>query len=402
MLKPLRKILLIHPEGNVLNNPSLKAIVDHLCTEGIHCTIVSRRMADFCQGIPGVDQRLDGPFWWRAKAAAINVLCSPWLTRLLIRLQWRNGLAAGYDLVVGVDRQGLIEAYFISSICKVPVALISFEIMSERETFARFKRLERIASTRVALWIIQDEFRAHRLAAENGLDTKKAFYLPVASRGLGTSSAIRLRDRLGIDKDKKVVIAIGSIEKWTMIQEVIQSVPLWPQEWVLIVHERYGSTQQRIAGLNIAAGSLDSRLYLSDEATRSVDELGQILSGISYGLAFYRTLPGTRYWGDNLKYIGRSSGKIATYLRYGIPVITNDIGMMADDIRRFRLGHILRSPADLPTLLVSRNLSDPPDWSKNCRRYFTTHLDFGIYAEALISRLANAANLSGLRTEKTP
>ena len=116
-----------------------------------------------------------------------------------------------YDLIIGVDRQGLIEASILSKLTKKPYIFISFEIMFESETSAKCKLLEIKASKAVSKWIVQDVVRADILANENQLQTFNRILLPLASAGSGVLNSDRLRDYLGIPENKKVAILIGSI-----------------------------------------------------------------------------------------------------------------------------------------------------------------------------------------------
>src|SRR4029078_10432171 len=137
------------------------------------------------------------------------------------------------------------EAAALSALTGTPYILISFEIMFASETSHRVKRIERKASRNLALWVIQDEERAACLQEENGLDSKKRMLVPLASLGLGIQAAPRLRDELGIPKEKKVAILMGTIADWAMAKEIILSAPNWPDKWVLIIQESYGRNRER-------------------------------------------------------------------------------------------------------------------------------------------------------------
>jgi len=382
-----KRILMIHHEGNAVNNPSIKAMIDYFGERGYYFDIVSKKRKLLQPHMPDVSWLFDGWILRRIKIIAENILCSNAMSRCIIWWQWRNRFKNHYDLIIGVDRQGLIEAHYLSQFMRIPFFFISFEIMFEKETSSRFKQLERDASGKVTAWIVQDEVRAGKLAQENLLDRLKVFYLPLASRGLGTFGPGRLRDALGIPKDKHVMIAMGSIEKWAMIDEILTSLPLWPDNWALIVHDRYGLTKKQIADFITPEHNINRRLFISESSTKYVDDMGYILNGVSFGLAFYRSFAGHQYWGDNLKFLGRASGKFATYLRYGIPVITNDAGVMAEDIKKFRLGHVVDSPMEIPKLLQIINDIDADEYYLHCQNYFSNKLDFNLYAEQLATRL---------------
>ena len=381
------RILIIHPEGNAFNNPSLKAILDYFGECGLKCDIASKKRDILQPTSPYLSWLFDRKLLQRIKAIAINVLCVGFICQLVVKWQWMKQPKGQYKLIIGVDRQGLIEAYFLSLIMNIPYYFISFEIMFEKETSPRFKQLERDAAKKVTAWIVQDEVRAEKLAQENRLDRSKVFYLPLASRGLGSLGPGRLRDELGIPKDKHVIIAMGSIEQWAMIDEILTSLSLWPDNWALIVHDRYGFTKKQMANFITPERKVSRRLFISESSTKYVDDMGYILNGVSFGLTFYRSFAGHQYWGDNLKYLGRASGKIATFFRYGIPVITNEIGIMADDIRSFNLGHVLVSPLAIPSLLQNRELEDQKKYYDCCRQYFSEKLDFHLYAEELAIKL---------------
>lgn len=396
----LTRILIIHREGNAANNPSLKAMFDFFGECGCQCDILSQKRGVSQSDSPYLHWLFDGEIVRQIKAISINVLCIGWISRMIVRWQWGRRPTRRYRLIIGVDRQGLIEAYYLSRLMRIPYYFISFEIMFEKETFQRFKRLEREASQSVSAWIVQDRLRAEKLVLENNLDLSKVFYLPVASRGLGEFGQNRLRDKLGIPKDMHVIIAIGSIDTWTMIDTILESLPFWPEDWALIVHERYGSTKKQLGNLTKRGIVTGHRLFLSEGAVKHVDEMAEILNGIRYGLAFYRPVPGHRYWGDNLKYLGRASGKIATYFRYGIPVITNVSGEMADDIHAFGLGHVIDSPGDIPRVL-QKCVMDPDEAYRKCQQYFINNLDFNLYAEELASRL-NIKSRGPFKNQEAP
>ena len=70
-------------------------------------------------------------------------------------------------MVIGIDRIGLIESYFISKLRKKPLVYISFEIFFQEETSKKFKDLEKKTSKLVKLFIVQDKIRKKYLSLEN-------------------------------------------------------------------------------------------------------------------------------------------------------------------------------------------------------------------------------------------
>lgn len=374
------RILIIHTDGNTFNNPSLKCIIDLLLENGFK---IDLRYPETQAPMPIVDNVRLMPFGKllsRIKLVLYNKICSSSLVALLVFVE-NLIIYRKYDLVVGVDRQGLLEANVLNKLTGTPYILVSFEIMFKSETSIRYKSLEINASKNISMWVIQDEVRAEQLMKENECRNNKLI-LPLASAGLGQVNDLRLRDQLHIPKDKNVAILIGSISKWTMARDIIQSIPDWPDKWVLVVHERYGNTREILEGeLSGIESYINNKIFISDKATDTVDDMSSILSGVSAGIAFYQPDYAGPYTGNNLKYLGLASGKISTYLRYGVPVIANEVGLYAEEIRKNILGVIVRAPENIPEQLKDFKSSN---YSNNAKKYFSDYLDFNNYSERLL------------------
>jgi hypothetical protein len=380
----LKKILIIHTDGNSFNNPSLKCIIDLLLEKGCEIDLRYPKSDAPMPHHEGIRFLPFGRWVGRWKSRVFNRYCFRplvFLSVLVEKFVYYNK----YDLIIGVDRQGLIEASVLNMLTKTPYVYISFEISFEEETSAQYKSLEKEASMGVAAWLVQDEVRAGHLQRENRLDPLNKILLPLASAGAGVEKADRLRDRLGIPNDKKVAIAIGSLSKWAMTSQILKSVAGWPEEWVLVVHARYGRTRELLEGEMAAfADFLDRRIFISDAATEMVDEMGGILAGISAGLAFYKPEYGTGpFYGKNLEYLGLASGKISTCLRYGFPVIINEMGLYAEEARKYRFGCVVEGPEQIKDCLneISRE-----EYRHNAKDYFVKKLDFNIYRDMIWSR----------------
>lgn len=381
----MRHVLLIHHDGNAFANPSLKALIDLLLEKGYHCTIRHAATGAPAPAAPGVASLPYGWLLGKARKWACDRLRARWLVSAIVALESRL-LYGKPVLTIAVDRAGLIEAAALKRQRGVPFVFVSFEILFAAETSQAFKRMEQDAGKACAFWIVQDEARAAEVARENALDPDRAFLLPLASDGRGQVPGERLRDGLGIPADRKVAIMIGSMAPWTMAVEVMRSVDAWPAEWVLIVHERYGNTLAELRRLGVDVSALTGRIHFSTEAPRAVDDMGSVLSGVSAGIAFYRPTHDSPYTGRNLEVIGKAAGKIATYLRYGVPVVTNEIGAYARDIRTHGFGAVAAHPGELGAALSSIG----EDAARAAGDYFDRYLDFSLRRDALWSLLDGA------------
>jgi hypothetical protein len=379
-----QRVLIIHEEGNAANNPSLRCIIHSLLSifSGVDILVRARDVGITYPDWPGVNWILQRPVAWQLKKAVfIGLGFKPgafFVTRFFSRTR--------YALLIGVDRQGLLEAAALSRASRTPCCMVSFEIEYANETSRRYKSSERLAAAELRLAIVQDEVRAADLIAENGIQQDSIFILPLASRGLAKpGGAKRLRDSMGIPRDRKVAISIGSIEDWSMVDRIIKSISSWPDDWVLLLHDRYGNTSKSLQSIGGIPSGLLERIFVSNDAVEDVDSLDHILAGIDCGLAFYDS----KILGLNIEHVGRSSGKVSTYLRYGVPVITNAGGQWLDDMERHQIGSWMENPDGLGGVLG--------DWdsdlmSANCRRFFSEVLDYGIYETALLNRLEQVAD----------
>ena len=383
------RILIIHTDGNTFNNPSLKCIIDLLLENGFEIDLrypksyAPMPLMDNVRFIPF------GKFTRRLKDIIFNRFCSKLLMSLSVFIEYILYYRK-YDLIIGVDRQGLLEANILNRLIKSRYIFISYEITFEKETSIRYKAIEKEASKNVSLWIIQDEERAQKLMEENGLKESNKFLLPLASAGVGNKSELRLRDQLEIPNTKYVAIVIGSIAAWSMTNEIIKSVINWPDDWVLILHERYGRTRELLMNeLPDMESYINKKIFISDSATENVDDMSTILSGVDAGIAFYKPDYVGPYTGNNLKYLGLASGKISTYLRYGIPVIANEIGLYAEVIHKHQLGIIVSSPENITTQLSELK---SPCYSVNAKRYFSEYLDFNNYSDNFLNEILSVIN----------
>ncbi len=103
-------------------------------------------------------------------------------------------------------------------------------------------------------------------------------------------------------------------------------------------------------------------------------DLGRILGDADLGIALYFPDYRSVVTGRNLEHIGMASGKIATFLQFGVPVLTNEIGEMADHVRAQGLGQVVASVEDIPGVLAARSSKDE-NTARRCRDFFDRALD---------------------------
>ncbi len=365
-----KKILIVHPEGNLHNNPNLSGIVEILCENGCSADVFSLKHETIAQKALCYGSQMflfDGT---RDSTAGVCLLASkvffsPQELALHVRSVYKD-----YDLVVGVDR-GIIEASIIASALEVPCGLISYEIFFADEAGVQFKQTEIHACQNISFAICQDEIRSAQLSKENRIPLEKIINIPVAGRAVKRGERCwYFHDKFGIDHRKKIALLAGSIDKWTMAEELIESVSRWDPEWVLVLHNRYGLD----GGVHTIYERYKNKpnIYFSFDPVKLVQDMHILLHSCDLGIALYRATKQGIFTGNNLTYLGMASGKIATYLQHGLPLLINEIGEMSRYVESYGLGISLKSGDGInPGALCEA----PFAYKERCYGFFENKLD---------------------------
>lgn len=365
----MKKILIIHPEGNFNYNPNLSSILELFLQQEYLIDIL-------CQEYININQEIRSEFvsiFFYNHFIEINKNIPIDFTKELEYLDFKS-----YHLIIAIDL-GVVLAYKISIIYKIPYALISFEIFFKDEKLTHSKELEIQACSRVSFVIATDIIRGLILSSENKISISKIFFVPISSPYKGPYSKSNfLRKKFNISCEKKIAIHIGSFSDWTMDEEIIQQSRLWGDEWVLILHGRYGinsKLQARLKGRR--------NIYLNTEKYNKVENLSELLLSADIGIALYKPVFRTQYDGKNLLHLGLSSGKISQYLQYGLPIMVNEIGLSSYLIEKYNCGKIIRNKHDInPSIFNNKELEM---LSNNATKLFRDKIDFTLHMEKILN-----------------
>jgi len=286
--------------------------------------------------------------------------------RWFIRWFYRHFFSA--DLIIGVDRDGVIEAAAISKMKGIPCGYISYEIFFESETSVQFKQPEREACRHILFAVCQDPERSKLLVRENHIGAEKIIQIPVAGRKVQRGEKnFSLHDALGIDRKKHIALFVGSIAPWTKAEEILGAAHGWPDDWVLVVHPRYGRSLH-VMRLQWKYRK-SNNIYFSLTPGSRCRDIATMIQSADLGIALYRPVAGNIYTNDNIRYLGLASGKISCYLQNGVPVVVNEIGAFAERIRTCRLGCVVGDDITLPSM------SEIEQWREHCYQFFENTLD---------------------------
>lgn len=352
----MKKIAIIHPEGNINNNPNLTGIVEILCENDYEVDVYSPKRPEIYQKAP-----CEGSNLFLEDSTNIEEL------EKILRYKY----AQPYFLILGIDT-GIVEAEILSKILDVPYGLISYEIYFADELGCENKKIEISACQNINFAIIQDEIRGKLLSNENGISPEKYFYIPVAGRG----KKKRIRQyywhkKFNIPIEKKIAVYMGAIQKWAMVDEIIEYASTLNNDWNIIIHDRYGHINLDKNYVKLIEST--PNVYLSNDTFNSFESMQEALFSSDLGLAFYNPIKGNKkYTGKNIQYIGLSSGKISTYLQHGVPIATNKNYPIADYIDKYDIGFWVEN---IQELAVKLNNIKECDLAENCISFFDEYLN---------------------------
>ena len=369
------RILIVHPEGNVFNNPNLYEIANFLGERyQVDVLVPIRRYNKGCAFSSKCVQLIEylpifGDWRFMCTTEAINEFCAKYLH-------------AEYQLVIGVDRDGLILAAVLSSNLGVMYGMISYEIFFEDETSSAFKGAEREASVDLSFVVVQDEVRGKHLVRENRIRIwVEVQYIPVApARSYPYRKSRHLRERLNIPDNRKILIYAGSVTGWAYIHELLAHPGALPEDWVLVLHDRYGDTRKQLKNLKVT--TLSDNIYISDISSPTNEDMHNLLHSADLGLALYGPNYLSMWTGKNLAFIGMGSGKINVYLQHGLPVVTTPSEVLTPLIQSHGLGYTVGGVDELLPILQQHVSS--PEQNQRCVRFFEEHLSFNLYKKRLM------------------
>lgn len=346
----MKNIMILHGEGNLNVNPNLTGIVEILCAQGY-------RIHYYCPRLPGIPQT--------APNSSVRYV-------FVENSQLR--LIDTYSLIIGIDRDGVIAAAMVARQLHVPYGLISYEIFFADETGADFKQPEIDACAEVRFAVCQGSERSRQLVLENRIPADRIIDIPVAGRFVRRGERNHtLHSTLGLPPETKIALYVGSVvSAWTMVNDLILNTENWDDDWVLVLHGRYNDhDMQRFQQRHKPA----KRVFFTPRSGLPFEALQSLVQAADLGIALYRPTFADAHEGNNLKYLGMSSGKISTYLQHGVPIVVNDIGEMADHVDEYQLGIHVHTLDELPARLRATDRATLGRWRENCYQYFERNLD---------------------------
>ena len=378
----MNNILIIETTGYANNNPNLIGIINILEKNNFNVNLLTVKR-NFNQTLKNNNVKTHFVNFYAERI--IEKLCNYFLPTRLIKFFLNYSKIEKYDFIIGVDTYGVIFSNIISKKYNTPVVFVSYEIFFKNEVGSFLKKLEIQACSNILVAVSQDSERGKKLSDENKINIDNIINIPVSNAGyVGRKKSSYLNKKYNIPTTSKIVILAGSTEKWTMTNEILSTLDLWPEDWVLFLHNRNSNEKIKKKYKKFLSSN---RLIISNESIKHADELNLLYDSSDLGIAFYMPTYESYYLGDNIKYLGMSSGKINNYIQFGLPVLINNFGIFSNVINNHKVGFSVNHEHDIPNVLNKINKKLISDYSANCELFFNTFLDLNKTIKPLLKIL---------------
>lgn len=360
-----KKILVIHPGGNFHSNPNLYSILQQLSLTNF---IIDYLCLDF-----------NGVLYQESEFLNLRVIK---LIKNKIDKEYIKHISQclhkDYDLVIATH-DGIEAASIFTENYNLPLVLLSYEMTFKDEVGYVKQNILNRACLNIVLAISQDPVRSYLLSKEYSIPNSKIICIPVS----GKSDYVKIdkatsKKRLNIDISKKVLLMAGSISERTEITKLINMANQLKNDWILLLNS-YVPLKNRVKN---QLRKKSKKIVLFDKPLPSITDLGMLFSIADIGIAINSPVYNSQYAQKNILFMGLSSGKISTYLKYGVPIIINEIGQMSDYVRFHKLGAVINSVEEVNTDLLDKIFNE--NLHNNCQIFFNRYLDFNLYASDLV------------------
>jgi hypothetical protein len=387
-------IAVFYPQHGFLTNPTMACIAEELIAMGARVDVYSP-LHDSAAQVRGVVHKMfPSPF--KLWGGSWKNTRDGWRQRMVSLARREDFLKQQYDLVIGVNSAGLIEAHKYHVKYGVPLVYIPFEIFFRDELTLPGHIAEKTgeirASQDAAIVLVQDPVRGRLLARENGLDEKTFVYMPVAPRSENRITKRNvIRSRFAIPEENIILLHSGSFTYWTYSKEIIESARQWPSNITLFIHT---PSPVQPSSLPVQTGGAQ---VIFDHHLLDGPAYADLILSADCGLVMYKP-GGTRYENRNLEVIGLASGKFSSYLNHGLPVIAVKQQTYRDLLASYPFGEVVDDLDQIPAAAL-RIAANSATHRAQSKRLFNEKLDFNAHwphMKAALQRVLVAVEVTRL------
>ena len=291
------------------------------------------------------------------------------------------------EVFIGGDPGGLIAAHSLARRKRGTLVYWSLELYIEKDLtnfgLRTIKRAERRCNQDALCTVDFGEMRCKILQEENRLDPRIMISIPNSQIGQGEIKRnYFFNDKFDIPRDKVIILHAGGLfTPLVRIKDVFQSIPDWPDDYILVLH-----THQRPypgCGFSVPEEYLNKKIFLNDDPV-PFDQLDIIYSSCDIGIMVHG--PVGDHFDKNLYYSDLSVGKIFHHLKVGVPLIVRNLPGYPELFEGRGAGVCINCPSDvLPA--IQRIMVDHEQYRLNALKLHD-EFRFEVYHKQLIEKLS--------------
>jgi len=282
-----------------------------------------------------------------------------------------------YRAIVTVPQWALYYCAKAARLVGVPIGCISDELKSDDEATSgearRWRARERRAHQQCRWTVALSAERAGFVRRENRLpDSHPVFVVPNAPAGPAVRHASTyFRDRLALGADARILLHAGSLW-WPRARELAAVADEWSADWTVVFQTRLRLGEN---------GFHDTRRVHFAREVLPASLLDYAVSSASIGLALYDESS------VNNRLMGTASGKVALYLKNGLPVIVTRAGGF-DWIEREGCGACVANVREIPAA-AERIWANYAETAARATAFYDRSLDFAAHFPAVADFMAS-------------
>jgi len=229
--------------------------------------------------------------------------------------------------------------------------------------------------------IIQSAEKERLFREDYGLDPAiPSFLLPVTGNGpVCPEKSDWLRQRYAISPNRKIALALGGIREWYASIEMAQTFACF-DDWVLLLHG-FSSPDYLSRLHDVLQQQGIGNVIVSTDLVDDPEAITSLVQSCDIGIAWYENIS------VGFRCAGRSSGKIASYLRHGLPVISTRYPSTVESIEVTGCGVCITDLAEMRGAL-DHIIGDYSRYTSAALREYTDTYHFESYREPLTTFLS--------------
>ena len=300
------------------------------------------------------------------------------------------------DIIIAVDESGLIASLFISIVCRKPSPKIIFWSLETGLTignsslfWTRFHELLFALSFRFAdIVVTQEESRLADLEKKINHKISRVPKIFIPHSPLGQSEERNRNSRgdffhklFSLSDIDKVILHAGWIHDGMCVDKIAHASKSWKPEFRLVLHEREKRSPQEDFIRHVSKLS-GNKAFLSLNPV-TFDRIDEVISSAHIGLIAYDSK-----YGAGRVNIRKSSGKLAQYLKCGVPVIALNLPGYEEMFTQYKCGLVFES-FDQIEQCIDKIMAEYQSFSEEAFRCFSEEFDFNKFFSPLLNHLEN-------------